>query len=73
MPIAPQKITFAEMRVTGVTGVLVYCSDHRCSHSKRLEADRWPTTCGYPISSLDSCERLAAAAAPMSGRTGKSV
>jgi hypothetical protein len=25
-----------------VTGVLVYCWDHRCSHSKRLAADQWP-------------------------------
>jgi hypothetical protein len=24
---APQKITFAVMRATGVSGVLVYCSD----------------------------------------------
>jgi len=37
-----QKITFAEMRASGVTGVLIYCSDHKCSHWKRLEADRWP-------------------------------
>jgi hypothetical protein len=29
----PQKITFAEMRAAGVRGILVYCSDHRCSHS----------------------------------------
>ena len=36
------KITFAEMREAGVTGVLVYCSDYRCSHWKRLSADQWP-------------------------------
>ena len=36
-----QKITFAEMRAAGVRGVLVYCSDYRCSHSTRLAADRW--------------------------------
>jgi hypothetical protein len=23
-------------------GVLVYCSDYRCSHSMALMADRWP-------------------------------
>jgi hypothetical protein len=36
-----QKITFAEMRAIGVRGVLVYCSDYRCSHSISLDADRW--------------------------------
>jgi hypothetical protein len=28
----PQKITFAEMRSSGVRAVLIYCSDYRCSH-----------------------------------------
>src|SRR5215831_15356715 len=37
-----QKITFAEMRAAGVRGVLIYCSDYRCSHSICLDADRWP-------------------------------
>jgi hypothetical protein len=36
-----QKITFAEMRAAGVRGVLIYCSDYRCSHSMCLDADRW--------------------------------
>jgi hypothetical protein len=36
------KITFAEMLAAGVRGVLVYCSDYRCSHSMALMADRWP-------------------------------
>jgi hypothetical protein len=27
-----QKITFAEMRAAGVRGLLVYCSDYKCSH-----------------------------------------
>ena len=38
----PQKITFGEMRSSGVRGVLVYCSDYRCSHSIAMPADRWP-------------------------------
>jgi hypothetical protein len=38
----PQKITFAEMRASGVRGVLVYCSDYRCSHSIAMPADWWP-------------------------------
>jgi hypothetical protein len=29
----PQKITFGEMRESGVRGVLVHCADYRCSHS----------------------------------------
>jgi hypothetical protein len=37
-----QKITFAEMRSTGVRGILVYCSDYHCSNWTRLDADhRW--------------------------------
>jgi hypothetical protein len=38
----PQKITFGEMRDSGVRGVLVYCSDYRCCHSTAISADRWP-------------------------------
>jgi hypothetical protein len=38
----PQKITFGEMRDTGVRGVLVYCADFHCSHSTVISADRWP-------------------------------
>jgi hypothetical protein len=37
-----QKITFAEMRAAGVRGLLVYCSDYRCSHHIALSGDRWP-------------------------------
>ena len=32
----PQKITFAEMRESGVRGLLVYCTDYRCSQSLEL-------------------------------------
>jgi hypothetical protein len=28
-----QKITFAEMRASGVRALLIYCSDYKCSHS----------------------------------------
>jgi hypothetical protein len=34
-----EKITFADMCASGV---LVYCSDYRYSHSMALMADRWP-------------------------------
>jgi hypothetical protein len=36
-----QKITFAEMRASGVRGVLIYCSDYRCSHHIAVTADQW--------------------------------
>jgi hypothetical protein len=38
----PTKITFAELRESGVHGILVYCADYRCSHSVEISADRWP-------------------------------
>jgi hypothetical protein len=37
-----QKITLGEMRASGVRGLLVYCSDYKCSHWTTLSADRWP-------------------------------
>jgi hypothetical protein len=36
-----QKITFAEMRAAGVRGLLIYCSDYRCSHHTAISGDRW--------------------------------
>ena len=39
---SPQKITFAAMRESDARGLLVYCADHRCSHSIAVSADRWP-------------------------------
>jgi hypothetical protein len=43
MPVTdrPQKITFREMRASGVRGVLIYCADHKCSHSIEMSAGRW--------------------------------
>jgi len=35
MTTAPQKITFDEMRESGVRDVLIYCRDHRCNPSER--------------------------------------
>jgi hypothetical protein len=37
----PQKITFGEMRESGVGGLLIYCRDHRCSHHVETTADGW--------------------------------
>ena len=39
---AETKITFAEMRDMGVRGLLIYCSDYKCSHSTAISGDRWP-------------------------------
>jgi hypothetical protein len=38
----PQKITFQEMRSSGVRGILIYCADYTCSHSIAISGDRWP-------------------------------
>jgi len=38
----PRKITFAEMRESGVRGLLIYCVDYRCSHSIAISGDVWP-------------------------------
>jgi hypothetical protein len=37
-----KKITLGETRASGVRGLLIYCSDYRCSHSTTMSADRWP-------------------------------
>jgi hypothetical protein len=37
-----QKITLGEMRASGVRGLLIYCSDYKCSHSQAISGDRWP-------------------------------
>ncbi len=37
-----EKITFGEMRAAGVRGLLIYCSDYKCSHSTTISSDRWP-------------------------------
>jgi hypothetical protein len=42
MTTTPQKITFGEMRESGVSDVLIYCRDVGCSHSKTMSADLWP-------------------------------
>jgi hypothetical protein len=38
----PQKITFADMRDMGVRGLLIYCSDYKCSHLITIDGDQWP-------------------------------
>jgi hypothetical protein len=38
----PIKITFGEMRASGIRDLLIYCSDYKCSHSTTISGDRWP-------------------------------
>jgi hypothetical protein len=42
MPAPNRKITFGEMRSSGVRRLLIYCADFKCSHSIAVIADRWP-------------------------------
>jgi hypothetical protein len=50
MPNRPQKITFAEMRDRGARGLLIYCSDYKCSHLVTMGAAvDGLTTCGCRI------------------------
>jgi hypothetical protein len=42
MSTRPQKITFAQMRSSGVRGLLVYCCDYKCSHLRAIGGDPWP-------------------------------
>jgi hypothetical protein len=44
----PPKITFAEMRNSGVRGLLVYCSDYKCS--RLMSGDRWSDAGSKPKS-----------------------
>jgi hypothetical protein len=37
-----QKITFGEMRESGVYRILIYCAGYKCSHSIEMSAGRWP-------------------------------
>jgi hypothetical protein len=38
----PMKITFGEMRASGIRDLLIYCADYKCSHSTTVSGDRWP-------------------------------
>ena len=37
-----QKITFGDMRDSGVRGLLIYCADYHCSHSISISGDCRP-------------------------------
>jgi hypothetical protein len=65
-----RKITFGEMRATGVRGLLIYCSDFRCSHWTAISGDRWPdgvrlslgdlgpTVLGFRMPAFEAKERV---------------
>jgi hypothetical protein len=36
-----QKIMLAEMRAAGVRGLLIYCSDYKCSNWTATSGDKW--------------------------------
>ena len=36
-----QKITLGEMCEMSVRGLLIYCSDHHCSHWTAISGDQW--------------------------------
>jgi hypothetical protein len=38
------QTTFGALRSTGVRGVLVCCSDDKCSHVVAMDTDTWPDT-----------------------------
>jgi hypothetical protein len=48
----PEKITLGEMRAAGVRGLLIYCSDYKCSHSTAIGGDRWADD--VPLSDLEA-------------------
>jgi hypothetical protein len=59
MPVTarPQKITLAEMRASGVRGLLIYCSDYHCSHWTAIIGDRWPLSDLEPRFTCQACGR----------------
>jgi hypothetical protein len=57
MPDLARKITFGEMRSSGVRGVLIYCADYRCSHFTAMDSNRWPDDVRLSdIESLFTCK-----------------
>ena len=65
----PPKIAFGELRASGVRDVLVYCRNHRCSHSVEISADAGLMTSGSRTSNRASSAPPAASAAPSCGRS----
>jgi len=64
----PQKITFAEMRSSGVRGLLIYCSIIAAATTSRSAVIVGRMMCGCLILSPDLFARGAASEAPTCGR-----
>ena len=64
----PQKITFGEMRASGIRDVLIYCRDHHCSHHMEISAGRW----GDQVRLSDGPASSAAPAASAARTCGRS-
>ena len=65
----PAKITFSEMRDTGVRGILIYCSDYKCSTRLQSAATDGLMTSGSPISKRGSYAKPEEREGLISGRT----
>src|SRR6476646_10286556 len=59
-----QKITFGEMRASGVSRVIVHCGDYKCGHTVTM----YPALCAAVRTGRAFLARSAVTAAPMSGR-----
>jgi hypothetical protein len=68
VPTVLQKIALGEMRAAGVRGLLVYCSDYKCSHGTAISADRWPDDVRLsdiePLFTCQACGRRGADVRP---------
>ena len=65
----PMKITFGEMRASGIRALPIYCSDYRCSHSTSVIGDRWPDDVRLSdIESLFACKACGKRGADVRGR-----
>ena len=53
MPARPEKITFGEMRASGVRGQLTYRSAYHCSYQTAVSDDVGPTCADGCITSHD--------------------
>jgi hypothetical protein len=46
------------MRSSGVRGVLIYCSDYRCSHWTAISGDQWPDYVRLSDDPIRACRDL---------------
>ena len=52
----PQKITLGQVSAMGIRGLLVYCSDSKCSHNVEISADQWPDHVQFHLEPLFTCQ-----------------